>query len=66
MYNTQNQLNITKQKDRRRSRKLFRKLVSFFLIILDYLKKILIKINEATYEDKAEMKSDTEQTMKLE
>ena len=66
MYNTQNQLNITKQKDRGRSRKLFRKLVSFFLIILDYLKKILIKINKATYEDKAEMKSDTEQTMKLE
>ena len=66
MYNTQNQLNITKQKDRGRSWKLYRKLVSFFLIIFDYLKKILIKINEATYEDKAEMKSDTEQTMKLE
>ena len=32
----------------------------------DYLKKISIKINVATDEGKAEMKSDTEQTMKLE
>ena len=31
----------------------------------DYLKKILIKIHVATDEGKAEMKSDTEQTMKL-
>ena len=32
----------------------------------DYLKKISIKINLVTEKSKAEMKSDTEQTMKLE
>ena len=32
----------------------------------DYLKKSSIKINVATDEVKAEMKSDTEQTMKFE
>ena len=32
----------------------------------DYLKKISIKINVATDKGKAKMKSDTEQTMKLE
>ena len=32
----------------------------------DYLKKISIKINMVTDKGKAEMKSDTKQTMKLE